>query len=172
IETAEYVAEELRARLPQRLGVEVEAVTGRVPSEGREERIEALAAHPRRVLVATDCLSEGINLQEPFSAVVHYDLPWNPTRLEQREGRVDRFGQPSSEVRVVTYYGDDNQIDETVLEVLLRKHRAIRGALGVSIPVPGTTSNVIEALAENVLLRSDASIEERLPGIDDYLRPA
>ena len=48
---------------------------------------------PLRVLVATDCLSEGINLQEHFTAVLHYDLPWNPNRLEQREGRVDRFGQ-------------------------------------------------------------------------------
>ena len=53
------------------------------------------AAHERRVLVATDCLSEGINLQEHFDAVVHYDLSWNPTRHEQREGRVDRYGQPS-----------------------------------------------------------------------------
>ena len=47
----------------------------------------------RHVLVATDCLSEGINLQEDFDAVVHYDLSWNPTRHEQREGRVDRYGQ-------------------------------------------------------------------------------
>ena len=47
-----------------------------------------------KVLVATDCLSEGVNLQDDFQAVVHYDLAWNPTRHEQREGRVDRFGQP------------------------------------------------------------------------------
>src|SRR5690606_19458533 len=47
-----------------------------------------------------------------------------------------------------------------------------RGALGISVPVPGTTNNVIEALAENVLLRSDGPIEQRLPGFDDYLRPA
>jgi len=47
----------------------------------------------RRVLVCTDCLSEGINLQDHFDAVVHYDLSWNPTRHEQREGRVDRYGQ-------------------------------------------------------------------------------
>ena len=52
----------------------------------------------RRVLVATDCLSEGVNLQHWFNAVVHYDLAWNPTRHEQREGRVDRFGQ-----RATTY---------------------------------------------------------------------
>ena len=70
-----------------------------------------------------------------------------PTRLEQREGRVDRFGQQAPEVRVVTFYGADNQIDQTVHDVLLRKHVAIRKALGVSIPVPGSAGDVIEALA-------------------------
>jgi len=172
IDTAEYVATQLRDRLPNKLGVEVEAVTGRIPPAEREARIETLGKHDRRILVATDCLSEGINLQDHFDAVVHYDLPWNPTRLEQREGRVDRFGQPNPNVRVITYYGDDNQIDETVLDVLLRKHRTIRSALGISIPVPGDTGDVINALAENILLRADGPIEERLPGFDDFLRPA
>ncbi len=171
IETAEYVARQLRDRLPKRLGVSVEAVTGRIPPSDREARVETLGDCPRRVLVATDCLSEGINLQDHFSAVMHYDLPWNPTRLEQREGRVDRFGQQAPEVRVVTFYGADNQIDQTVHDVLLRKHVAIRNALGVSIPVPGSTGDVIEALAESVLTRSELSIEERLPGLDEYLRP-
>ena len=46
-----------------------------------------MAGDKPRVLVATDCLSEGINLQELFTGVLHYDLPWNPNRLEQREGR-------------------------------------------------------------------------------------
>ena len=171
IETAEYVADHLRDLLPSRLGVEVEAVTGRIPPAEREARVTALGKQKRRVLVATDCLSEGINLQDHFSAVLHYDLPWNPTRLEQREGRVDRFGQPEPEVRVITYYGADNQIDETVLEVLLRKHVKIRRALGVSIPVPGTTGELIEALAETLLMRSNVAIEERLPGFDEFLRP-
>lgn len=171
IETAEYVARHLRDRLPSRLGASVEAVTGRIPPADREARVQALGDCSRRVLVATDCLSEGINLQDHFSAVMHYDLPWNPTRLEQREGRVDRFGQQAPEVRVVTFYGADNQIDQTVHDVLLRKHVAIRKALGVSIPVPGSTGDVIEALAESVLTRTDLSIEERLPGLDEFLRP-
>jgi superfamily II DNA or RNA helicase len=172
IETAEYVATELRDRLPNKLAVEVEAVTGRIPAAERENRINSLGEHDQRVLVATDCLSEGINLQDSFDAVIHYDLPWNPTRLEQREGRVDRFGQEKPEIRVITYYGADNQIDATVLDVLIAKHRTIRKALGVAIPVPGTTNDVIQALAENILLRADGPIEERLPGFDDYLRPA
>ncbi|XGB38631.1 MAG: hypothetical protein LVT47_09795 [Cyanobacteria bacterium LVE1205-1] len=50
-------------------------------------------------LVATDCLSESVNLQEHFSAVLHYDLPWNPNRLEQRGGRVDYYGQKALKVK-------------------------------------------------------------------------
>src|SRR5690606_21493294 len=97
IPTAEYVADALREALPKT--VTVEAVTGTLPPDEREARIKALGASDgQRVLVATDCLSEGINLQEHFDAVVHYDLSWNPTRHEQREGRVDRFGQPRETV--------------------------------------------------------------------------
>ncbi len=108
------------------------------------------AATDRIVLVATDCLAEGINLQEHFSAVLHYDLAWNPTRHEQREGRVDRFGQRCPVVRTVTLYGD-NPVDRVVLEVLLRKHEAIRRDLGVSVPVPTDANEVIEAIIEGVL---------------------
>ena len=170
IETAEYVAAELRKRL-RSPRAEVLVVTGRIPPAERHARVSELRDHNYPVLVATDCLSEGINLQDYCSAVVHYDLPWNPTRLEQREGRVDRFGQPADEVRVVTYWGEDNYIDETVLKVLLHKHKAIRKALGVSIPVPGATSEVIEALAENVLLGDAMPNQRRFDWMDDALRP-
>ena len=68
-----------------------------------------LAKEPVRVLVATDCLSEGVNLQEHYNAVVHYDLPWNPNRLEQREGRVDRFGQSKVVIKTVLLYGADQR---------------------------------------------------------------
>ena len=75
-------------------------------------------------------------MQDAFNAVVHYDLSWNPTRHEQREGRVDRYGQPFNKVKVITLYGEDNPIDGYVLEVLLRKHESIRKALGISVPFP------------------------------------
>ena len=70
-----------------------------MPAKERERRVDALGAHAQRVLVCTDCLSEGINLQHNFDAVMHYDLSWNPTRHEQREGRVDRYGQPRDKVQ-------------------------------------------------------------------------
>jgi superfamily II DNA or RNA helicase len=169
IPTAEYVATALRERLPK--GVQVEAVTGLLPPIERENRIAELVQSPQRVLVCTDCLSEGINLQEHFDAVFHYDLSWNPTRHEQREGRVDRYGQPRKQVRVVTYYGTDNQIDGIVLDVLLKKHQTIRSSLGISVPVPIDTDQVVEAIFEGLLLRENTghlsqSEQLLLPGMD------
>lgn len=170
IPTAEYVASELRQRLPR--NVEVAAVTGSLPPPEREARVLQLAESPKRVLVCTDCLSEGINLQEHFDAVMHYDLSWNPTRHEQREGRVDRFGQPKDNVRVLTYYGVDNQIDGVVLDVLLRKHKTIRSSLGISVPVPVNAEQVIEAIFEGLLLRSKPGVmQDYLPGFDEYIKP-
>ncbi|MDI6817044.1 MAG: helicase-related protein [Actinomycetota bacterium] len=177
IPTAEYVAEVLREQLGNR--VEVAAVTGTLPPAERETRVmqlaEAKLEAKQHVLVATDCLSEGINLQEHFDAVVHYDLSWNPTRHEQREGRVDRYGQPNPNVRVMTYYGTDNQIDGIILDVLLRKHKAIRNSLGISVPVPVDTDQLIEAIFEGLLLREAAAGAEStqlyLPGFEEFLKP-
>ncbi len=165
IDTAEYVASQLRDSLKQ---VEVIAVTGTLAAKERVDRIEELATHPSRVLVCTDCLSEGINLQEDFNAVIHYDLSWNPTRHEQREGRVDRFGQAKPKVRVLTYFGVDNQIDGVVLDVLLRKHKKIKSDLGVSVSVPGGSEDVVKALFEGMELRGKGDNDSQLylPGLD------
>jgi superfamily II DNA or RNA helicase len=149
IPTADYVAEHLRASLGR--NVVVASVTGTLPPAERSQRIHELGTAAKRVLVCTDCLSEGINVQDAFDAVLHYDLSWNPTRHEQREGRVDRYGQPSPTVRVLTYHGQDSPIDGLVIDVLLRKHRAIRERLGVSIPVPVDSGAVMNAILEGVL---------------------
>ena len=157
IPTAEYLAEHLAAALTKsHPTARVEAVTGTLPPEERETRVTDLTAHPGpRVLVATDCLSEGVNLQDGFTAVLHYDLAWNPTRHEQREGRVDRFGQVAPTVRAVTYYGADNKIDGVVLDVLIRRHEAIKRSTGVSVPVPVDSTTVMNAIWESLLLRGN-----------------
>ncbi|WP_030901212.1 helicase-related protein [Streptomyces sp. NRRL S-474] len=152
IPTARYVRKYLAEAFERR--VHVEAVTGDLPPEAREKRIAELASRPgRQVLVATDCLSEGVNLQERFSAVLHYDLSWNPTRHEQREGRVDRFGQRSERVKAVTLYETDTGVDGIVLEVLIRKHRDIARQTGVALPVPDAGEGVLHALTRSLLLR-------------------
>ena len=175
IPTAEYVADHLRSGLKRQFAdVEVAAVTGLIAPADREQRINELGEARRRVLVATDCLSEGINLQDQFDAVVHYDLSWNPTRHEQREGRVDRYGQQKKTVKVLTLFGKDNQIDGIVLDVLLRKHKKIRSSLGISVPVPATSEEVLEAVFEGLVLRgldSPPSQEQLLPGFEDYFKP-
>jgi superfamily II DNA or RNA helicase len=150
IATAEHVAAGLRKAFPK---LRIEAVTGLLTAEDRRTRVESMADSGQRILVATDCLSEGINLQHLFDAVVHYDLSWNPTRHQQREGRVDRFGQPSKVVRSVLLYSPDSAIDGAVLEVILRKAEAIRQATGVTVPLPEERSAVAGALMNAVLLR-------------------
>ncbi|CAM4399200.1 DEAD/DEAH box helicase [Deinococcus marmoris] len=148
IATAEAVAAHLNATFKD---IAAEAVTGRLTPDERADAVARLGGAERRVLVATDCLSEGINLQDNFSAVIHYDLPWNPTRLDQREGRVDRYGQVAPEVKVLTIYGADNQIDTLILEVLVRKHRTIRATLGTSIPAPDEAESLLDQLLSRVL---------------------
>lgn len=152
IATADYVATQLEEKLKSNYAtIRVKAVTsGTGDDEEREATIASLVESEKRVLVATDCLSEGINLQEHFDAVLHYDLPWNPNRLEQREGRVDRFGQKRTEVCAVVLYSPDNPIDGIVLNVLLRKARQIYDALGIRVSVPIESESVVQAIVKAV----------------------
>ena len=150
VATAHYVAEHLKKAFPK---AGVEAVTGELTPEERRERVENLEEAEPRILVATDCLSEGINLQHLFTAVVHYDLTWNPTRHEQREGRVDRFGQHAEEVRCTMLYGEDNPVDGFVLNVILRKAEAIRRELGVLVPMPEDDTSIKQAMIRAALMK-------------------
>jgi superfamily II DNA or RNA helicase len=159
IQTANYLGSWLAAELK---GVHVTAVTGEIDDEQRRERVADLSRSTQRILVATDCLSEGVNLQEHFDSVIHYDLPWNPNRLEQREGRVDRFGQPRGEVKTVLLYGANNPVDQVVLEVLIRKARKIRRDLGIAVPVPMDAEQVIQTVVDNVLLRGREEVQLEL----------
>jgi hypothetical protein len=150
IATAHYLGAHLGTKLP---GVRIGVVTGELTADERKERVETLSNAERRLLVATDCLSEGVNLQDQFDAVVHYDLSWNPTRHEQREGRVDRFGQKREVVRATLIYGENNPVDGAVLEVILRKAEKIRKELGVPVPLPDAGHTLSQALMKAVLLR-------------------
>lgn len=155
IATAKYLAEYFKSELPNT--IHVEAITSELVDEQRKERIEVMGKADKRVLIATDCLSEGINLQEYFTAVMHYDLPWNPNRLEQREGRIDRFGQDAPIVKVCTLFGEDNEMDNFVMEVLIRKVRDIHKTTGVTIAIGEDSENLMTKAAQKILFDSEKS---------------
>lgn len=157
IETAKSVAEHLQQAMGKT--VLVDCVTSEDPDEVRRDRIGAMIqadeAGKNKVLVATDCLSEGINLQALFNAVLHYDLPWNPNRLEQREGRVDRFGQTRPVVKTCLLFGEDNPMDQVVLKVLYAKAKRIRDRIGVSIPFPEDSKAFLDTIFQAVLAEAE-----------------
>ena len=154
IATAHYVAEELQKEFSSSA---VSFVTGEYTSDQRQDIVTELAKNENPILVATDCLSEGINLQEGFNAVIHYDLAWNPTRHEQREGRVDRFGQQCSKVWCSMLYGSDNPVDGFIFNVILRKARTIKDSLGVLVPVPEDDASVRVAIVKAALMKERSS---------------
>ena len=153
IQTAEYVgkyiAEKLAANKKYKKVV-VGIVTSRLADEERKMKIEALSQEDRHVLVCTDCLSEGVNLQQGFEAVIHYDLPWNPNRMEQRNGRIDRFGQTAKDVLVSTLHSKNNPVDDIVLNVLYKKQDEIRKKLGIYLPIADNDASLMETIMQRI----------------------
>ena len=150
IATADYVTEELGRSLAPRLpAARVVAITGALAEDERRLKIASLAAAPVRVLVATDCLSEGINLQERFYAVVHYDFPG--TQTGWNSGGPGGSLRPESEgSKRSSIFGRDNPVDGAVLDVLLRKAAKSTG-LGVRVPMPMDSETVMEAVLHSLV---------------------
>ena len=87
------------------------------------------ARDPLRILIATDAAREGLNFQAHCADLFHFDLPWNPGRIEQRNGRIDRKLQPAAEVDC-HYFVLPQRAEDRVLEVLVTKTETIRKELG------------------------------------------
>jgi superfamily II DNA or RNA helicase len=106
---------------------------GSTPADAREEIKKAFnadpATEPLRILIATDAAREGLNLQAWCHDLFHFDLPWNPGRLEQRNGRIDRKLQPAPQVRC-HYFVHLQRPEDRVLKVLVEKTEKIRAQLG------------------------------------------
>lgn len=121
--------------------------------------------NPVRILLCTDAAREGINLQRHCADVFHFDLPWNPARLEQRNGRIDRFGQPSPVVRCHYFEFAGRPIDE-VLRRLIEKTTRIAGQ-GVDL-APLIARSTAQAMDKAVFRQTVADLarelqEEQLP---------
>ena len=134
-DTRRYLVEMLRAAIAQTDLAEfrVEVYHGPTPLDKREAIKRAFNEHPQkhpvRILVATDAAREGINLQAHCHNLFHFDVPWNPSRLEQRNGRIDRKLQPSPEV-FCHYFVYTQRPEDRVLRALVRKTETIRKELG------------------------------------------
>ncbi len=134
-DTRRYLAEMLRNSIANthlaehRIGV----YHGPTPPDKREAIKRAFnlppQEHPLRILIATDAAREGINLQAHCHNLFHFDVPWNPSRLEQRNGRIDRKLQPSPTV-YCHYFVYTQRPEDRVLHALVRKTETIRTELG------------------------------------------
>lgn len=111
----------------------IDVFTGVTTSDRREAVKQAFNADPAeapiRILICTDAAREGINLQTRCFDLLHFDLPWNPARLEQRNGRIDRKLQPAPRV-FCRYFRYSQREEDVVLEALVRKTQTIQKELG------------------------------------------
>ena len=141
-------------RADDRIGV----FTGATGSDRREEVKRAFNAdpdvEPLRILICTDAAREGINLQTYCSDLIHFDLPWNPSRLEQRNGRIDRKLQPAKQI-ICRYFRYEQREADIVLEALVRKTETIREQLGSVGQV--IEDRITKRLAESGIGRGQAA---------------
>ena len=169
--------EDTRRWLEKRLG---EALAGtdqadaRIGATGQDRREQVKAAfnadpakEPLRILICTDAAREGINLQTYCSDLIHFDLPWNPSRLEQRNGRIDRKLQPAKRVYCRYFHYEQREAD-IVLDALVRKTEVIQKQLGSAgqviekrikdrLEAAGIDRGEAEALAKAIEDETDAA---------------
>ncbi|WAI00954.1 helicase-related protein [Methanogenium organophilum] len=147
-DTLDYLEKEIPKRMKGRLTSEqIVVIYGDMNEGQRKDQLERFAELKAGVLIATDCISEGINLQHMANQVIHYELPWNPNRLEQRNGRIDRYGQKAPVVHIRTLVMADT-LDGTILRVLVEKAEKIRTDYGFAPPFFGDDANVVSLIQE------------------------
>ena len=118
---------------------------------------------PLRILIATDAAREGVNLQNHCKRLVHFDVPWNPGRMEQRNGRIDRTLQRSPQV-YCHYFVLPQRPEDTVLDTVVRKTDQIRGELGCLPPVVIRKLN--DLLAKGINPTALAATLAEIEGLD------
>ena len=140
---------------------------GPTPPDKREAIKRAFnlppSEHPLRILVATDAAREGINLQAHCHNLFHFDVPWNPSRLEQRNGRIDRKLQPAPTV-YCHYFVYEQRPEDRVLQALVRKTETIRTELGSLAQVLET--RLSETLRKGIRHDEVKRIEAEIAGAD------
>jgi len=148
-DTLRYLDQQLRTAIAatDRALDRIAIYRGSTPNDEREDIKRAFNAdpdeHPVRILIATDAAREGLNLQAHCNRLFHFDIPWNPGRMEQRNGRIDRKLQPATDV-FCHYFVYEQRPEDHILETVIRKTETIRDELG-------SLSQVIDAELEDLL---------------------
>jgi superfamily II DNA or RNA helicase len=168
-DTRRYLQQQLNAVISNsdRAGERIAVFHGPTPLDEREAIKLAfntdLSKNPLRILIATDAAREGLNLQAHCWNVFHFDVPWNPSRMEQRNGRVDRKLQPNPTV-YCHYFFYRQRPEDRVLAALVRKTKTIREELGSLSQV---IDSKLEVLMKAGIRRSDiARLEGEIDSAD------
>jgi superfamily II DNA or RNA helicase len=119
---------------------------------------DALFKGELRILICTDAASEGLNLQAA-GALINYDLPWNPAKVEQRIGRIDRIGQKHDEVLIVNLFLKDS-IDEKVYRALRERCGLFEHFVGAMQPVLAQATRILLGAAVKELPALDSATEQ------------
>lgn len=148
-DTRRYLSQQIQAAIQgtERAEERIAIFQGSTPADKREDIKRAFnappASHPVRILIATDAAREGLNLQAHCWNLFHFDVPWNPSRMEQRNGRIDRKLQPKDTI-YCHYFVHLQRPEDRVLQVLVRKTNLIRKELG-------SLAQVVDAQLESTL---------------------
>jgi hypothetical protein len=145
---------------------EISTISGRDSEAERAGAAERFAAQDGQVLISTDSMAEGLNLQRRCCHLIHLDLPYNPNRLEQRNGRIDRYGQARDpEIRYLYLAGT---FEERLLLRLIAKYEKARvrldvmpDTLGVTADEPDWDKGLVAGFAED----QEALFEDEVPPV-------
>ena len=157
--------------------ISIEKISGRVTSATkRTEIVNDFMNGKINILMSTDVLSEGMNLQKA-RYLINYDLHWNPTRMIQRAGRIDRIGSPFKEIYVYNFFPEEELEDLLrLVEVLQNKIRNIDSAVGLDVTVLGEEVNpkvfgVIRRIKEQDATIFDELEKEAFGGGEKFYQP-
>lgn len=149
-------------------------ISGSKSSDMKAALVEKFKSDEANILISTEAGGEGINLQF-CSVLINYDLPWNPQKVEQRIGRVHRYGQ-KNDVVVVNFVNRKNPADQRVFQLLNEKLKLFEGVFGASDEVLGAISSSIDIEQRIYQIyqkcRTDAEIEQQFDLLQEDMKEA
>ena len=153
-------------------GFECKVVTGETPMNDRETIRTDFRNGLFDILLSSEVGSEGLD-QEHCHRIINYDLPWNPMRIEQRIGRIDRFGQKSDEITILNF-AVEGTIDAAILHRLYHRIRIFENTLGMLDPLLGKAIRVVahgelEKITHNITYEKEEKLDSLISKREKWL---